>query len=237
MQYCTDIELKQLSSARYNTYSLLARVWGHEADEALWESLVHLASELHGAGVLAVDGYGRLARYTQAHSEAPLSELAVDYTATLLGFGPRREGAYPYESVYTSNEGLMRQEALDTMVSILRAEHLTSTLPSVVDDDHLATELAFLAYRSKQVLHRLAQGDSEGAWLIEEQRASFLYAHPLRWMLLCCSDVERLAQTDFYRAFAEITREFLTFDEEATAAFGFAADPSNAIGAPSACVG
>ena len=48
----------------------------------------------------------------EGYRPAPADDLAVDYARVFLGAGEANgKAAYPYESVYTSPEGLVRQEA------------------------------------------------------------------------------------------------------------------------------
>ena len=215
MPYCTDKELEQLSNARSRTYSLLARVFCSEPDEELWKSMQAIVCEAD-RGTTPSGGYALLVPYLVSHPTAPLTDLAVDYAATFLGLGPRREGAFPYESVYTSKERLMKQEALDEMTRILRDNRLSNALQHVVENDHVATEFAVLAHYSDRVLDCFAEGDRLQAWAYESERASFLRKHPMRWIPDFCLDVKRLAQTDFYRAFADIASHFLHLDEYAS---------------------
>lgn len=212
MPYCTVEELKHLSAAREQTYALVGRAFSKEADESFWQMVERTATSFGSKDSPASEGFARLARYVTAHDEPPLADLAVDYAATFLGIGPRHDGAFPYESVYTSEEKLLRQDAFDEMVAVLHRERIASALDMVSDEDHVSTEFALLSRYAHKVSLLLDAGEIDNAWLVEKQRIRFLQDHAMRWIPDFCRDVERFAETEFYRAFACIASEFLTMD-------------------------
>lgn len=210
--YCTADELEQLSAARENIYAFTGQAFSKEADERLWQAVEDIAAAHTESNSDASGGFARLARYAVRCEDAPLTELAVDYAATFLGIGPRHDGAFPYESVYTSDEKLLKQEAFDEMNAVLRSKRIALAIDMVSDEDHVSTELALLARYAHDVRRLLGEGDTDGAWSVESERIGFLLGHAMRWIPDFCADVKRYAKTDFYRAIADIASDFLMLD-------------------------
>lgn len=202
-----------LASCRADTYTLLARLFDREIDQDFWDLLGNLASDQH---LYSEDeGYSLLAHYVGQAPSDPLTDLAVDYASTFLGVGPTCEGAFPYESAYTSEDGLLMQEARDEMIALLDAEGLAANSSERYREDHVATELGYLAHLAAKTRSSLESGDAPEADAAEGRYAAFLKERALPWVPSFCSDVQRLARTDFYRGAALTTQRFLAFDAKA----------------------
>ncbi len=141
------------------------------------------------------------------------TDLAVDYAHTFLAAGiSNGEAAFPYESVYTSPERLIMQDARDEVLAVYREHGLGVAEGYVEPEDHLAFELEFMAYLAQKAAAACSDGGEEAATpLIAEQRA-FLVDHVLRWLPAFVADVERYAQTDFYKAAGAMTLGYATLD-------------------------
>jgi len=102
----TKAEWETLISNRAGTYAFLARLYRVEADQALLEQIssMDLSKEIEDSEI--GEGYVLLNRYVEKTNENTLTELAIDYAKVFLGVD-RGSGAFPYESVYTSDRILM----------------------------------------------------------------------------------------------------------------------------------
>ena len=96
---------------RDRVYALLSRCYETEIDAAFAEALA-------GEAALASDDAGLAAGFAALQAdladcdEDALEQLAVVFDRAFFGMGPRTaQKAFPYESVYTSEGGLMMQEA------------------------------------------------------------------------------------------------------------------------------
>lgn len=202
-------ERSALARWRVDAYSLLARLFDREADAELWGILAN--ADLDSAAE-ALAGFEPMARYVTHPPADPLADLAIDYAATFLGIGPALEGAFPYESVYTSEDGLLMQEARDSVIEFMRAEGLAPIAAEQYREDHAATEFSVLAQLAARSLEYLDEGALDRALDVERKAVAFLERHALRWIPRWCDDVQRLARTDFYRGAARVAQETLALD-------------------------
>lgn len=207
----TKAEWETLISNRAGTYAFLARLYRVEADQALLEQIssMDLSKEIEASEI--GEGYVLLNRYVEKTNENTLTELAIDYARVFLGVN-RGSGAFPYESVYTSEAHLFMQEARDDVLAAFRAEGLDRAQDFNEPEDHIALEFEFMAILCQKALEALQQGDEGQAIGYLEKQKQFLEEHILNWVPDFCGDVERFAQTDFYKAAAKITQGYLNLE-------------------------
>lgn len=122
--------------------------------------------------------------------------------------------AFPFESVYTSEKGLLMQEARDEVLAIYRSEGLEGALnnPYNEGEDHLALELLFLCALAQRTQEALEAGDEELAETRLLTQRNFLHDHLMNWALEWTADVPRYTQLPFYPAFAQLLEAFLLED-------------------------
>ena len=73
-------------------------------------------------------------------------ELAVDFACSILAAGTYEERmATPYESVFTSESGLLMQEARDDVYRLMCEAHLGVKEELRTPEDHLSFECEFMA--------------------------------------------------------------------------------------------
>ena len=148
-------------------------------------------------------------------------DLAADYNQLFLGMSAHPVA--PYESVYTSEEGLMMQDARDNVLHTYQQWGLRVPDEFDLPEDHITLEfdlMACLADRTRATLEadedaasRTEEGDvCSASELIAAQRA-FLDEH-LSWVPAFCGDVEKHARTAFYYGIAGLTRQQLEADRE-----------------------
>ena len=205
-------EFAALISNRENLYRLLARLYRIEVDEPLLRQLSEMGFPAECDEPELAEGYRMLADWLRNPGSDPLTDLAVDYARTFLGAGIY-EGvaASPYESVYTSRERLIMQEARDQVLGVYNAKGLCLTESTEIPEDHIALELEFLAHLCRETLNA---GDDRVrvSTLLREQK-EFLEQHPGKWAPAFCADIEKCATTGFYRAVGKITLGFLNMDQ------------------------
>ncbi len=196
-------------------YAFLARFYRQEVDQELVECMrvVNFTSELDVPEV--AEGYRIMDQYLKSAGDNVVVDLAVDYARIFLGCGPKQgEGAFPYESVYTSQRGLIMQEARDEVVAVYRTEGLVRDQVFNEPEDHIAFELVFMEYLCRKVQEALQQGDDETASSYLKKQKDFIQKHLMNWIPGFCDDVERIATTDFYKAVAKITVGYLKMEQE-----------------------
>jgi anaerobic sulfite reductase subunit A len=197
------VEIEELSS-RSACYAFLSRIYRTEIDEGFLEKIKNLPKNDESAGFkLIVD-------YINSPSADMLLDLARDYAKCFCGAGlARNVAAFPYESVYTSENGLMEQEALDKVNKIYAKYSLVKSEEIVEPGDHIAFELEFLSFLLENAINALNDEDTAKYSQFMEEHDSFLKNHLLNWVPNFCKRLEAHAQTDFYRGTAKFTVEIL----------------------------
>ena len=139
-------------------------------------------------------------------------DLAAEYNRVFLNMGP--DPVYPYESVYTSPEHMLMQDARDEVLALYRAEGLTSALEVNIPEDHLSFELDFMAYLCEQAALAYASGNLPGAGEYSAKQKTFIKEHLLNWVPEMCRDMDRRVHTEFYKSLCAITKEHLEAERE-----------------------
>ncbi|MDR3437920.1 molecular chaperone TorD family protein [Telmatospirillum sp.] len=208
-------EYPALVANRENLYRFLARLYKVEVDQALLERMMGMSfPEDCGEEELA-SGYRMLGAYLRCPGQDPLTDLAVDYAKVFLGAGGAKNGfaAFPYESVYTSPERLIMQEARDQVVAAYRSEGLDKVEALDVPEDHVALELEFMACLCGETRAALARGDRGAVLVSLANQKDFLTRHLLNWVPAFCADIPKCADTDFYKAVAKLTSGYLRLEQ------------------------
>lgn len=178
-------ELNRLLRKPRAGYTLLSRCYEKEIDAAFAADFAgHAALESDDAAL--ADGFAALQACLADLDEAALEQLAVVFNRVFFGMGPRTaQKAFPYESVYTSPDGLMMQEAYAQVRTLYHAARFAKDPTFPEPEDHLAVELAFLR------------------------------DHLLRWIEPFAADACASAETGFYAHLATFTETYLKADESA----------------------
>lgn len=157
-----------------------------------------------------------------AQEEAYFQELLLDYDALFLVPGPRL--IFPYESCYTRRNidgsfGRLWQEPAQDMRRILQEWDIKFAEGWELIPDHIGVELYFMSH----LWHRSNEPgltESEHESLTEWQERFFI-THIANWAFELLDNLERKAETDFYKGMARVVRVFLkeeigVVDEQAT---------------------
>ncbi len=125
-----------------------------------------------------------------------LDDLAADYAHIYLTHGAR---AAPMESVWLDEDHLVRQQPMFKVRDLYRQHGLTVVDWANRSDDHLVTELKFLA-------HLFLEGKSED-W--DKESATFLDEHLLRWIKDFAAQVSRHGKIEFFAVLCLLTAVYL----------------------------
>ena len=198
---------------RAGFYSFLAGVY-------LWEPTSEQIEAMAAANFpVGEDAFGRgyalIADYLRHRDTGTRQEIAVDYAHTFLGAGNYDKlMAPPYESVYTSEEHLLMQDARDGALSFYRSENLDLPAENTTPEDHIGFEMQFMAKLIDRSCDALSAGDdAEFARLVRVQH-EFDVQHLANWWPAFIADIERHCKTDYYRGVAQLTRAFLAEEKE-----------------------
>lgn len=192
--------------ARAATYSFLSGMFLREVSQ---DFLERLAAEPPHLG-------GELERFAVGLATADLStvrrDAAAEFAALLLGMSA--DPVHPYESVYTSPERLMMQDARDEVLALYRSQGLGRVGDLNIPEDHAGIELEFMARLCRKELDAMAEGDEGAVWDVRRTQQTFVRDHLLVWMPRMCDDLEARAKSGLYRGLAQTTRRFLSLERE-----------------------
>lgn len=185
-------------------YPLLSTIFYLELTEEQIDGLAQSGFAYPDDGSELGDACARLRRYLARRGPTARQDLAVDYARIFLAAGVYEgETAVPYESVYTSPEGIMMQDSRDEVVRAYRRCGLAIPLELQVPEDHLAFELEFMGRLSERVVQEMDAGGDVRP-LMETQRA-FIDEHLLNWVPALLARVESFAKLPFYPAMVSVT--------------------------------
>lgn len=207
--------LMELLEQREIMYRTLARIYKTEADEALIKGLAKAEFPKSGEGKV-VEGYQLIAEWLKGPgTDDPTTTLAVDYAHTFLGAGIA-EGrvSYPFESVYTSPQRLVMQDAWEDVCRIYREHGLGRASTMDMHEDQIGLECEFMAHLVRASMNALKADDEEALEKTFDEQLAFLEKHLLNWVPAFCADVCATALTDFYRGFAMVTEDYIAMDHQ-----------------------
>jgi TorA maturation chaperone TorD len=141
-------------------------------------------------------------------------DLAVEYARIFLAAGTYDgDTAVPYESVYTSEEGLLMQDSRDEVVYLYGSNGLKIDDAVLIPEDHLGFELEFMALMCNRIALKLAQNDDTVADVLETALA-FIDKHLLNWVPLLQKRVEDFARRPFYPGLVQLTLGFIHMNRD-----------------------
>lgn len=162
-------------------------------------------------------GVNDISRYVARRTTATRQDLAVDFTAAFAGTSSW-EGRYavPYESVFTSDEGLLFQDSYHEVHALFRENRVRRSEGYDFPDDHLSFMCEFQAILSRRAIDFLGEGDRAGALEHIAFSRSFMEDHILPWFPEFRDLALRLLATRFYRGVLSVTEGFFELDRELT---------------------
>ena len=208
-----NAELVALLAQQAAGYELLGRLFQREVDAELLQSLCEGRYPAHTGNAHLDEGYRGLVVFLNHRGERTATDLNVDYLRTFIGnTQDTSHVAYPYESVYTSPERLLMQDARDAVLAAYRSEKVALVNEHNEPEDHIGFELAFCAVLLRRAGEALEAGDAAAAAALVEKERAFVCDHLAAWAPGFASDVARVAQTGFYRALSELLLGYLEVD-------------------------
>ncbi len=138
-----------------------------------------------------------------------LGRHMVDYSRLFLG--PFKVLAPPYGSVYLEDGKFMGSSSLDAR-EVYNQEGLNVVLKEA--PDHISVELEFMYLLVLKEAEARDNSDCDHAAVLRDKQASFLQTHLGRWIGSFVENIERHAQTDFYRTLGRVTRGLVGRDME-----------------------
>ena len=209
-------QLVENLQSRGTVYDFLSQLLRGEPSVEMLASFLAGFSQQQPADELASQSQEYLRAFAESASGGGLDQVATELGAeyVALFFSSWRRVISPYESVYTSREHVMLQEAAGKMAYLYARSGLQVEASFTEPADHVSLELAFMAFLCKQAEDAVKSGDfQKGLSLLTEQEG-FLREHVLVWVPDFCRDLEKATKSDFYRGLAWLTLEFLETEAE-----------------------
>lgn len=167
------------------------------------------------ANELVAEGLHDMERALAKRNSGTRQELAVDFTAAFAGTSSwKGRYATPYESVFTSEEGLMFQESYHEVYHLYRQNRVERSAGYDFPDDHLSFLCEFQAILSKRAIEALEEGDVEAAREQIELSQAVLRDHILSWFDDFQELALRILKTRFYRGVLKVSKGFFLFDAD-----------------------
>lgn len=207
-------ELVDESGTRAALYNIFADALARKLDES-WLNL-HFQGQLK-SGLPDIEGKEELLEALAQATREPefFKEVQLDYDALFIVPGPKL--IFPYESCYTHRNvdgsfGRLWQEPAQDMQRILKEWEIEFAEGWDLIPDHVAIELFFMGNLCRLGLDR-AGNEEEVQRLLEWQKQIFI--NQLRpWVFEFLINLEREAETDFYRGVAKLLHAFLKEESE-----------------------
>lgn len=209
-------QLEESARARSGLYRTLASLFLKELGSNGIEAIaldIRPGSMLGDADVGA--GLSLMADYLATRNHGTRQELAVDYTRAILAAGNYQDCmAIPYESVFTSEDGLLMQEARDDVYRLLCESRLAVRPELHAPEDHLGFELEFMAALADRQAQALNEGDIPAALEQARIQKEIHASHLSNWMDDYCDALQSCARTGFYQGVAKLTRGFIHVERD-----------------------
>lgn len=208
-------ELREIFEERSQTYLFLSQIFYRELSTEVIEQLAHMDYRVESENENLKQGYRLLHRFFSFCENDARTQLAVEYARIFLSAGvytENRQIAAPYESVFTSPERLMMQEARDDVYQIYLRDGFSVNPDRREPDDHLAFELEYLANLSSRTVIALEQDDVGELFSLVEKQSSFIAQHLLNWLPPLREAAGHFAQLTFYIGMLLVTEGYLQED-------------------------
>mgnify|MGYP004627517415 FL=1 len=212
-------QLVEVNRGRASFYRMLAQLYFKELTA---EQVKHLAgmdfSGMSGDDETIAEGYADIRRYLRHANGGTRQELACDYAHTFLAAGNYETfAATPYESVFTSEMGLLMQEARDEVYKTFCSQHIPPDESLHLPEDHISFEFEFVATMLDRINDAILDGAFGHACELAQVVSDFHRDHQLNWIDDLCDSVDDVAQTRFYKGVGKVTRGFVHADTEVIA--------------------
>ncbi|MCU7923517.1 MAG: molecular chaperone TorD family protein [Candidatus Thiodiazotropha sp. (ex Dulcina madagascariensis)] len=201
------------AKTRSEFYGLLATVFREEPSEALIHELrgPRLAGTFSGMEVELGESF-----YNDPEAEVRAS-LVLEFTRLFIGPGSHISA---HESVFAEVDGglggLWGAKTVEVKKFIeaagLEYEQRFTGLP-----DHVSVELEFMQKLTGWEADQWSRQDRTSAEYCQSVQRMFLERHLLCWVSQFCDAVMAQADIPFYRAMAELTKNYLEFERQSIA--------------------
>ncbi len=196
------------------TYGFLSRLFKREIDHAFLEQIKGTRFPAATGNAEVDEGYRLIAQAFSSIQPDTLLKLSIDFTRTFIGAGRMgHSAAYPYESVYTSEDRLLMQDAYVEVVAIYRSAGLAKDEAWKETEDHIAVELEYMQVICSRCAQALRDGDEQAAMGLFKSQYNFLKDHLASWVPMMVADMQKFSKTNLYQGLSHLITGFLQVEE------------------------
>lgn len=157
-------------------------------------------------------GINDIVHYLRRRNTGTRQQLACDFTSAFVGTKTYEgKSAVPYESVFTSEDGLMCQGSYHEVIATYKREGLQKDDGLNIPDDHLSYMLEFIGVMARRSADEIIKTDLASAQHDLETVDRFIDVHILSWFDEFDARARLLIETRFYRGVLSMTKGYLTF--------------------------
>ncbi len=214
-------DLDAVCVSRQALYSFLSRLFERELTEDIIKELQakteamsqmaplkELGNKKLNEGLMNLESYLRESVATPR--EKVTEALSVEFKGLFLGgWGSH---ARPSESAYASGGHEAKEKKRIQVMEMYRSVGLDKADAFSEPDDHVAVELQFMSFLSKETIAVAKSRDQEKALELVRLQHKFLHNHLGRWIGLLADDVVKLARSSFYRGASLVAAGFVEED-------------------------
>lgn len=206
-------ECQEILAERASFYRLLSSLYFREVDEDILRRLDALCIDEDDLDDEMACGFRELSRYLSRRGPDARTDLAVDFAHVFLAAGTYEgDAACPYESIYTSESGLVMQEARDEVRAVYLSQGVNIDERVHEPEDHVSFELDFMAIMSDRASAALREGDAGACLDALKLQRTFAEDHLLGWFDAWGQRISECADQRFYPAVFKITRAYVRDD-------------------------
>jgi TorA maturation chaperone TorD len=146
-------------------------------------------------------------RKNKSRLEEWREELSLEFARLFIG--PVHAPAVPYASFYLSETAsLMTEETLEVRKRYLAAGLALKDLYQI-PDDHVAMEVEFLYYLTREAIHAMEAGKKEEASRFLSMRNDFIKGHMSLWVPLFAERIVESTNEGFFQGAAMLLQDFI----------------------------
>lgn len=216
----------ELACARARLYQLLGTLYFIPHEPELLKFVASWSATQLEAGNLTKflsrqmrDGLNTMLRFFEERKEESWDELleivSVEFTRLFRGVKQHYSPPPPYESVYCESLGCVFGESTTAVLKEYRrfgfdlVDELRNEPP-----DYLGFELEFMHLLCRAEARAWEQDKRDEAVKFVAAERKFVEKHLLTWLPLLCSKVREYDRIGFFRALADLTEGWVSFDYE-----------------------
>ena len=198
------------AKSRSDIYGLLSTVFREEPAEAL-------ISELRGprfTGAFSEMGVELGEKFYSEPQSEVAEQLAFEFTRLFIGPGPHISA---HESIFVEvDEGVggLWGEQTVAVKKFIETTGLSYDSGFTGIPDHVSVELEFMRKLTAWEAEKWEEGDKKNAEYGLSVQLMFLEEHLLRWLPQFCDAVMTRTEIPFYRAMAELTKQYMEVERQ-----------------------